>query len=82
VLLLLQVWVELLVLLAEGEMEAQPWDQERHRPHRNAVLQDGSAQQQQQQQQQRGWQLLVSEYRRQEVVRRVVQVGCWDVGRY
>jgi hypothetical protein len=31
-LLLVQVWAELLVLLAEGEMEAQPWDQERYRP--------------------------------------------------
>jgi hypothetical protein len=30
-LLLLQVWAELLVLLAEGELEAQPWDQERYR---------------------------------------------------
>jgi hypothetical protein len=71
-LLLLQVWAELLVLLAEGEMEAKPWDQERHRPHRSAALQDntgGTAQQQQQ-----GWQLLLQEYKGQEVLRRVVQV--------
>jgi hypothetical protein len=79
--LLLQVWAELLVLLAEGEMEAQPWDQERARPHRAAALQaSGSnaaaaaAAGDAQQQQQRGWQLLVNEFRRQEVVRRVVQV--------
>uniref|UniRef100_A0A383VWM1 Negative elongation factor B n=1 Tax=Tetradesmus obliquus TaxID=3088 RepID=A0A383VWM1_TETOB len=68
------VWAELLVLLAEGEMEAQPWEQERQRPHRAAALgTDG-----QQQQQQRGWQLLVNEYRRQEVVRRVVQALLLD----
>jgi hypothetical protein len=83
-LLLLQVWAELLVLLAEGEMEAQPWDQERYRPHRSAELQGNAGstaeqQQQQQQQQQQGWKLLIKEYSGQEVLRRVVQVRSGSV---
>jgi hypothetical protein len=71
-LLLLQVWAELLVLLAEGEMEAKPWDQERYRPHRSTALQDATGSTAEQQQQ--GWQLLLQEYKGQEVLRRVVQV--------
>jgi hypothetical protein len=71
-LLSLQVWAELLVLLAEGEMEAKPWNQERYQPHRSAALQDNTGSTAEQQQQ--GWQLLLHEYKGQEVLRRVVQV--------
>ena len=69
----LQVWPELLVLLCEGEADAQPWDQDRQRQPGQATgaQQDATGQQQAT----AGWQLLVKEYSRQEVLRKVVQVG-------
>lgn len=71
--LLLQVWPELLVLLCEGEADAEPWDQNRLRqPGQASGVQQGAATQQQSND---GWQLLVKEYSRQEVLRKVVQVG-------
>lgn len=71
--LFVQVWPELLVLLCEGEADGQPWDQERQRQPGQASgsQQDASTAQQAA----AGWQLLVKEYSRQEVLRKVVQVG-------
>lgn len=72
-LFLQQVWAELLVLLCEGEAEAEPWDQNRQRqPGQASGVQQGTATQQQNSD---GWQLLVKEYSRQEVFRKVVQVS-------
>lgn len=64
------------MLLCEGEADAEPWDQDRVRqPGAASGAQLDSAQQQQQQQNNTaGWQLLVKEYSRQEVLRKVVQV--------
>ncbi len=66
------------MLLAEGEVDAAPWDQDRERPlgqvsgerHENSSANNSSSDSSSSD----GWQLVASEYSRQEVVRHVVQV--------
>jgi hypothetical protein len=69
------VWAELLVLLAEGEMEEEPWDETRYRAHRSAVLQAGTDNICSAAEQQQAEALLETKYRGSVVVRKVVQVS-------
>eukprot|EP00775_Hariotina_reticulata_P013351 gene13351-13479_t len=70
------VWPELLVMLVAGEMDAQPHDQDRQRcpgsttgQQQSQALQDGSSE---------GWRLLVAEYDKEEVFRKVLQMSILD----
>lgn len=67
------MWAELLALLAEGEMDAAPWDQDRERqPGQLSGAADDSSSGAA-----AGWQLVAKEYSKQEVLRKVIQV-CLD----